>query len=268
MERVRAARAGRQGSQGRCLALLLAQAKRPGGLRLHARLLPHPGGREMECHQVGQLPGGGVLAGQGGLAGQGMAATCLERHAVGGRPAGRRAPPNHLGSGPGERAGTPRRACTRAPATHPPTRTPSLLFPAPGRWIHVGPFQAGGTSKGCTDEDEKCEEWAVMGECECAGDGLPCRAAARAPPRPAGSLPPAAPARCCSARQYPLPAGGTAFVPRSGSWAALPAGVALHEERGWGQARVHGQAGLPLTRWHPLPPPALPRYFWTTWRCR
>ncbi|KAL4452128.1 hypothetical protein ABPG75_007790 [Micractinium tetrahymenae] len=34
------------------------------------------------------------------------------------------------------------------------------------RWIHVGPFQVGGTSKGCTDDDEKCEEWAVMGECE------------------------------------------------------------------------------------------------------
>lgn len=31
----------------------------------------------------------------------------------------------------------------------------------------MGPFQSGSTSlKGCTDEDEKCEEWAVMGECE------------------------------------------------------------------------------------------------------
>ncbi|PSC71217.1 putative prolyl 4-hydroxylase 6 isoform B [Micractinium conductrix] len=33
------------------------------------------------------------------------------------------------------------------------------------RWIHVAPFQPGGT-KGCVDDDEKCEEWAVMGECK------------------------------------------------------------------------------------------------------
>jgi prolyl 4-hydroxylase len=34
------------------------------------------------------------------------------------------------------------------------------------RWIHVGPFQPQGLAKGCTDSDEKCEEWAVLGECE------------------------------------------------------------------------------------------------------
>ena len=46
-----------------------------------------------------------------------------------------------------------------------PLGPPSLL---PARWIHVGPFQPQGAAKGCTDADEKCEEWAVLGECECA----------------------------------------------------------------------------------------------------
>ena len=33
------------------------------------------------------------------------------------------------------------------------------------RWIHVAPFQQN-TPKGCKDDDEKCEEWAILGECE------------------------------------------------------------------------------------------------------
>ena len=27
-------------------------------------------------------------------------------------------------------------------------------------------FQPGGT-KGCVDDEDKCEEWAILGECEC-----------------------------------------------------------------------------------------------------
>lgn len=47
------------------------------------------------------------------------------------------------------------------------SQDPLLLLPPLGsRWIHVGPFQPQGAAKGCTDSDEKCEEWAVLGECE------------------------------------------------------------------------------------------------------
>lgn len=35
----------------------------------------------------------------------------------------------------------------------------------------MGPFQPQGAAKGCTDSDEKCEEWAVLGECEWRGEG-------------------------------------------------------------------------------------------------
>lgn len=35
------------------------------------------------------------------------------------------------------------------------------------RWIHVAPFQPAPALRDCVDNDDKCEEWAVMGECEC-----------------------------------------------------------------------------------------------------
>jgi prolyl 4-hydroxylase len=37
------------------------------------------------------------------------------------------------------------------------------------KWIHVGPFNAGGRKAdptGCTDANDRCEEWAAWGECE------------------------------------------------------------------------------------------------------
>ena len=66
-------------------------------------------------------------------------------------------------------------ACMGAPAWPHPQPPPCPPAAPAARWIHVGPFQSGGTSKGCQDDDEKCEEWAVMGECESGPDVLPNR---------------------------------------------------------------------------------------------
>lgn len=63
VERLCAARPGGQGRQGQRPALLLAQAKRRGGLGLHARLLPHAGGREVERNQVGLASWAGAVPG-------------------------------------------------------------------------------------------------------------------------------------------------------------------------------------------------------------
>lgn len=34
------------------------------------------------------------------------------------------------------------------------------------RWIHVDAFNSGATSSDCIDQHDKCEEWAILGECE------------------------------------------------------------------------------------------------------
>lgn len=87
------------------------------------------------------------------------------------------------------------------------------------RWIHVGPFQPPGTKHraGCVDDHDKCEEWAVMGECECPALLPPCcRCSVAACSVAACAATPANANACGAARQQP----GSSLAAAPARWLA------------------------------------------------